>query len=142
MIELEIMPKNKLVRNRTISESEKLGADVGYAIEAVKEKSNSGVYQWRHKLNASIKFNINQALVGEVINIDSIADAIELLKERLFLDGYTMDDVENEMRRRNEVLGSYSKRLNTIQDIALPNALYKYKEKGHYINHLRYNKDI
>lgn len=137
-MEQYVMPKNQLVRDNIVEECEKLGYDIGYAVSKVKSKKETGEYQWRHKLNASIKFNINQALVGEVVDTDKLVDALQLIFERLYLDGETSSEILGKIDERRKYLGSYSKRLMTTEDVLLPEKIHTFNRKGHYINKYRF----
>ena len=131
-----LIKKNIFVRDNFKKELQSAGVD-DYFISPLK-KSDAGDYQWRHKLNANIKEYITASLVGETVTIDKLVDAIELLKERLYLDGVTFDEVLAEVDKRKDEHGGYSKRLITTGNLDVPNEVYFRPQKPHYINHRRY----
>lgn len=131
-----IIKKNILVRDNFKKELQNAGVD-DFFVEPMK-KGGSGDYQWRHKLNANIKEYVTAALVGETVTIEHLVNAIELIKERLYLDGVTFEELLEEVDKHKKEHGGYHKRLITTGNIDVPNEIYFRPQKGHYINHRRY----
>lgn len=108
------IPPNTLLRDKAKSIFKKEGLST--LVKKIDVDEIQGEYHYRRRLNQMIKKRVDSLLKGNIGNIDEAADLMDLINERLMLDGYSLDDVKERATEIHERYGTYSKHYTTQKE--------------------------
>ena len=112
-----IVDKNRLLRNKAKKilkeKGELFGSDDMPAIQKMDIDIPQGEYHYRRRLNQNIKDRVNSMCRDLTLNMNEVADLLDLIQERLKLDGHSLEEVEPYRVALHAKYGGYSKKFTT-----------------------------
>ena len=112
-----MIPKNTLLRNKV----KNLIKDEGNYEEMKVEKMNpdviQGIYHVRRRLNQMIKKRTSSLLTETAVDLKEAGDLLELLEERLIMDGLDLSDALRSKEELKTKYGSYDKFFSTTDHV-------------------------
>lgn len=131
-----MIPKNTLVRRNVAKHIKKEYDDfIKSPVKKIDVDEIQGNYHYRRRLNNNIKKRVTSLLTECTVEIDEMADLLQLLNDRALLDGFDIRDVLSKMSELNEKYGSYSDNYTTTDNVDIEDdGFIPYRVLGHKIS--------
>lgn len=110
-----IIDKNRLMRNKAKKILKANGELLAENKVIIKMDTDipQGEYHYRRRLNQNIKDRVASLTRNLNFRLEEVADLLDLLEERLKLDGNSLEDVAPHRAELKRKYGSYSKKYTT-----------------------------